>query len=500
MASTFLGLAIATRGLNASQLGSATTTNNMSNINTTGYSRQVVSQAAVGPAAVYSSNLCGGGVEVTAVERVRSFRLDQKYWQANSAASTWEARSNYLEQIELVFGSTDTSDINTALNEFATALETLSTSPDDDSARAVVLQDAINYCQTLNEAADSLTALRNDINSDVKTTVDQINSYATQIAALNQQITTATANGASTNELEDQRDLLVDKLSALTSIEVKQADNGSYTITADGVSLVNGSRVKTLECYTVTDTDSDQYGMYGIRWSGGTEFDAGDSGALSGYLTLRDGASVDNKGISYYLDRLDDFARTFASAFNEGVDSGGYSGHVDGVGIDDAATTGIRFFTYDDLSSADFIASGSDTDAAYQKITAANISVSKDIQDDYKKIAVASADGEDGNNENISDLISICTDANLSGKSTATDLYNTIIATVSTDSAFSQTQHDRKSNVATYINTSRSSVSGVSSDEETVNMVTYQSAYAASAKMVSAWSEIYQITLDMVDD
>ena len=401
MASTFLGLSIATRGLNASQIGAATATNNMSNINTDGYSRQVVSQTAIGPAAVYSSSLCGAGVEVTSVDRVRSFRLDQKYWQANSAAAAWEAKAGYLEQIELVFGSTDTSAINTALNEFYSDLETLSTSPEDAAARAVVLEDAINFCQTLNEAADSLTALRNDINSDVKTTVDQINSYASQIAALNKQIATASATGASTNELADQRDLLVDKLSALVAVDVSETDNGAYTIAVDGVTLVNGDKVKTLECYTVTDAASEQYGMYGIRWSdGGVAFDAGDSGALSGYLALRDGSSSTDKGIPYYLSQLDEFARTFAEAFNEGVVSGSdtYSGHADGVGIDAAATTDIRFFTYDDLSSAEFTASAADTAAVYQNITAANISVAKDIQEDYNKIATGSASGEDGNN------------------------------------------------------------------------------------------------------
>jgi flagellar hook-associated protein 1 FlgK len=503
MASTFAGLSITSRGLNAAQIGQAVTTNNMSNINTTGYSRQVVSQTSIGPAAVYSSSLAGAGVEVASVDRVRSFRLDQKYWQENSAASAWEVKSTYLEQVESVFGSTDTSTISTALDDFYTDLETLSTDPSDTSARAVVLEDAINLCQILNETSGSLTALRNDINSDVKTTVDQINSYATQIAALNKQIAVATASGASANELEDQRGVLVDKLSGLVGIDVTEADNGAYKITVEGVTLVNADKANSLECYTVTDTASEQYGMYGIRWSEtGAAFDSGDSGALNGYLAVRDGNSASSKGIPYYISQLDDFTRTFAEAFNEGVtvDGTDYSGHADGVGIDDDPATGIRFFSYDGLSSEDLMASGADTAAVYQNITAATITVSQDIQEDSNKIATASADGEDGNNENISDIISICKDVNISGKSTVTDLYNIIVATVSTDSSFAQTQSSRKSTIASYINTSRSSVSGVSSDEETVNLVTYQAAYAASAKMVSAWSELYQVTLDMVDD
>lgn len=501
MASTFLGLSIATRGLNAAQIGAAVTTNNMSNIDTTGYSRQVVNQTSIGPAAVYSSSLVGGGVEVSSVDRVRSFRLDQKYWQQNSAASAADARSTYLEQIESVFGSTDTSDISTALDNFYADLEQLSTDPGDTSARAVVLEAAKSLCTALNEASSSLSALRSDINSDVKTTVEQINSYATQIAALNKQISVASASGADANELEDQRGVLVDKLSGLVGIEVSEGDNDTLTITVEGTNLVSGSKARALECYTVTDAASEQYGMYGIRWADtGKEFNSGDAGALNGYLAVRDGNSISSQGIPYYVNLLDGFTQTFAMAFNEGVTSGTttYSGHTDGVGLD--GTTDIRFFSYDDLSSAELMASGSDTASVYKNITAANITVSQDIQDNINKIAAASSTGGDDNSENLTDIISICTDVNISGNATVTDLYSVIVTTVANASSNAQTEYNRKSATATYIDTSRASVSAVSSDEETVNMTIYQAAYAASAKMVSAWNELYETTINMVDD
>ena len=503
MASTFSGLSIASSGLNAAQVGMTVTTNNMSNIDTSGYSRQVVNQTSIGPAAVYSSSLVGNGVAVTSVDSVRSFRLDQKYWQENSAASLWEAKSTYLEQAETILGSTDTSYISTALDTFNTALDDLSTDSNSSSARAVVLEAAEGVCSTLNDASSQLTQLRSDINSDVKTTVDQINSYATQIAELNQKITLATASGASANDLEDQRGLLVDELSGLVGSDVTKADDGSLTITVEGTTLVKGNEAKELECYTVTDTTSDQYGMYGIRWAdSGEDFNSGASGALKGYLEVRDGNSSDSKGIPYYLSQLDDFARTYAQAFNEGVTSGSttYSGHADGVGIDEAETTGIRFFSYDDLSSEELMDSGTDTETVYQNITAANISVSKDIQEDTDKIATASVSGEESNTKNLDDIISICSSVAISGNATVDDLYSTIIATVATDSSYAQVSYNRKDAIATYIDTSRSSVSGVSSDEETVNLTIYESAYAASASLASTWNEIYETTLNMVDD
>ncbi|MEN6411722.1 MAG: flagellar hook-associated protein FlgK [Veillonellales bacterium] len=503
MASTFLGLSITSRGLNAAQVGLTVTTNNMSNIDTTGYSVQVVNQTSIGPAAVYSGSLVGSGVDVTSVDRVHSDSLDQKYWQENSASSEWEAKSTYLSQIETVFGSTTddtTSTISTALNTFNTDLETLSDDPTSTSNRATVLEQAETLCSTLNDTSSQLTQLRSDVNGEVKTAVEQINCYTTQIAELNKQISTAAASGASTNELEDQQDVLVDKLSGLVGVTVTKTDNGGLNITVGGSVLVDGSDSTQLECYTVTDTTSAAYGMYGIRDAAtGEDVNTGDSGALNGYLDIRDGSTADDKGIPYYISQLNDFARTFAEDFNEGVTVGTttYSGNADGYGLDDS--TGIRFFSYDDKSSADLIASGSTIDEAYQNITAANISVSKDIQDDTDKIAAASTADATSNTTNLEDLISISSSADIFGNSTATGFYSAIIATIGTQSSSAATSYNRSSAITSYISTSRSSVSGVSSNEETVNLTKYQAAYAASASVTSTWSKIYEETIDMVD-
>jgi flagellar hook-associated protein 1 FlgK len=311
----------------------------------------------------------------------------------------------------------------------------------------------------------------------------------------------ATAAGASTNELEDQRDTIIDNLSGLVGIDVTEGDNNQYNITIDGARLVSGDDANQLECYTIADTASEAYGMYGIRWSDtGTEFNTGDSGSLNGYLEIRDGNSEDSKGIPYYTSQLDQFARTFAQAFNEGVTVGTttYSGHADGVGLND--TTGIRFFSYDNKSSAELMASGSDVDAVYKNITAANITVSKDIQEDTDKIAASSTSGEEANTDNLDSLISICEDVNVTGNCTVSDLYKVSVEDVAGTSAAAQNAYDRQDSRTTYINTSRSSVSAVSDNEETLNMTTYESAYAASAKMVNAWSQLYETTINMVDD
>jgi len=143
-----MGLAIATRGLYSSQAGLAVTTNNISNSNTTGYSRQTVNQVAAGPAAIYSPTATiGGGSEVKSIDRVRDPRLDQMYWQANGALGEWQAKSDTLTEIESVLGEPSDNGFSTVMNNFSSALESLSEAAGDASARANVVETGNALCQ-----------------------------------------------------------------------------------------------------------------------------------------------------------------------------------------------------------------------------------------------------------------------------------------------------------------------------------------------------------------
>ncbi len=498
MMSTFAGLSITMRGMYSSQASTMVTTNNMSNTNSEGYSRQKVKQVSAGTAVVVSGKaIIGGGAEVVSVERVRDKALDSKYWLANSASGEWTLKSESLVEIQQVLGEPSNNGFSTVMNEFYAAMETLSDNASDNAARADVMQSAKAVCAYLNDASTRLTEIRENLNTSVGTLVNQINSYAEQIANLNKQIRQASVVGASTNELEDKRTLLIDELTKLTGISVKETDDGMVNISVNGDTLVNEGNARQLECYGMAD------GMYGIRWVGTGEAFEPESGSIKGYLELRDGDGSTGsgyKGVPYYIGQLDKFARTFATAFNEGVYADGnsyYAGHAGGYGYD--GSTGIRFFTYDDCSSTDFMASGADLDARYANITAANISVSKDVQDDVKKIATASAPGEVENNENIDDLIALCEDPLLFNRGTPEDFMNSILSTLGTGGSFAQRASDNKSLAVKNLDERRTSVSGVSTDEETANLIKYQQAYDSAASLVSVWNEIYETTINMVN-
>jgi len=270
--------------------------------------------------------------------------------------------------------------------------------------------------------------------------------------------------------------------------------------------LVQGGKSEDLSCYQITD-GGDQNNMYGIRWvNTGNDVKIG-GGVLKAYLDLRDGDGTDGvyQGIPCYMEQLDEFARTFAKAFNEGVFADGndyYTGHADGVGTD-GTTTNIHFFSYNETASAEIqelLAQGATISEVYSKITADNISLSSDILNDLDNIAAASSEGGSENNETINAIISLLQDNDMFNKGTPEDFMNSIIATLGTNSSYAQRMNDSQSAIVKNVNDRRTSVSGVSTNEETANLTIYEQAYEASAQMVSVWNAVYEETINLLSD
>ncbi len=497
MNSTFTGLSIATRGLYASSAALLVTNNNLSNANTDGYSRQVINQSAFTPAAVYNSKyILGAGAEVNSVDRMRNYRLDQKYWQENSTLSELQTKSDMLTEVQTVFGETEDAAFTTVMNDFTDALEDMTTDPSSSSTRIALQQAGVSLCEYLNTCSTDLTQLRENINGEVKVTAEQINSHAEQIAALNEKIRVAAASGASTNDLEDQRTLLIDELSGLVGINVTQTTVGKLangnddivlSITVNGATLVNNGEAQQLECVENSE------GMYSLQWQGTSDSFEPTGGELQAYMDLRDGTGSNSeyKGIPYYLEQFDNFAQTLAQAFN-GV-------HASGYGLEDSSgntSTGINFFTY--LNNGTAVSSSTLTN--YSQITAASISLSAEVLENTNYIASASDKGGTDNAENISDLIDLMADTDMFNPGTPQEFMNSIIATIGTIGEYTETIASRQSTFVNNIDTRRASVSGVSTNEETANLTKYEEAYNASAMMLNTWSEIYATTINMVSD
>lgn len=316
MSSTFLGLNTAYSGLTAANAGLNTTANNISNVNTDGYSRQIVTQRATLAIRSYTTYGCiGAGVDTTAIERKRDAFYDFKYWNNNAQAGEYAELSYYMKQIEDYFtDSSIVSGFTSIFNEMYDSIEELSKNPGDATTKAQFLGYAENLTYYFNEMSSNLEKLQTDCNAEIKNIVSQINSYAEELASINQQINVIELSGSIANELRDQRDLIIDKLSELVDVETEEMpvydtadptrETGAtrYVVKiAGGQTLVDSQKYSQLICEAKTNYESnnqsDAIGLYNIYWDDGRDFSLYSDaigGQLRGLVEMRDGNNAEN--------------------------------------------------------------------------------------------------------------------------------------------------------------------------------------------------------------
>ncbi len=314
MSSTFFGLTIASSGLSAYQAALNTTANNISNVQTEGYTRQVTNRQASDAIRVYQKyGTAGTGVTVTSITQTRNSYYDSKYWFNQSSLGLYEVKLGYLQQIENYFIDDDSNDgFTTIFNKMFNALDTLKDNASDSSTRSQFVSTAQNFCTYFNSVATGLSQIQDDCNQEIKSTVDNINSIAEKIALLNKQINVLEVQGGYANELRDQRALLIDELSAIVPVTVSevpvtnsndpdmQTGANYYTVKVNGETLVSTYDYETLTCTARENkvNQSDNDGLYDIKWtSTGNKFNISSSsmsGTLKGLFEIRDGNNAEN--------------------------------------------------------------------------------------------------------------------------------------------------------------------------------------------------------------
>jgi len=316
MSSTFFGLTIAASGLNTAQAQINTTANNISNVNTTGYSKQVVNTVASSALRAYGSwGTTGTGVEATSVTQNRDLYYDEKYWNNQSNLGFYEKKLYYMDQIQDYYSETTSSTgFSTIYAKMFNAMSTLQGSPGDETVRKQFISTANQLTDYFNQLSTKLKDLQNSINDEIKTAVDDINAISEKVAILTKQINVIEQGGGHANELRDQRALLIDELSEMVNVSVKEVDvtntnnpdmqTGAtyYTVYINGQVLVDTYEYNTL---SVKSRDSDQTynqsdieGLYDIVWTkDGDKFNATPSdggGSLKAMFEVRDGNNKEN--------------------------------------------------------------------------------------------------------------------------------------------------------------------------------------------------------------
>ena len=333
MRSTFAGLNTMVRGIQNNQLSLDTTGHNITNASTEGYSRQRVDSAATNyqeRPSLYGGVYVGGGVDVVALNRARNIYADKQYWSENSAQNLYKTYKTNYDKVQTIFNDAKKSGVLNAMQQFYSSWVNLSDYASDAASRTAVITKGNNLVDRIKTCAKQLQSQIAAQYDEIGIQLGKLNNLTKEIAELNKNIMLSETNGGKANDLRDQRDLLVDKLSEITNVNVYEEANGQYTVVSNGMSLVQRESSLTLELSP--PINNEQYGIsdFSIR-----VVEAGGIGYVpqSGILKALSDTIVQDKG---HIDQLADISATLLTTFNDV--------HKQGVGIDKEETSWLNFF------------------------------------------------------------------------------------------------------------------------------------------------------------
>lgn len=475
MSSTFGTYSIAHSGMYVNQAALTVISQDLANVNTSGYSRkQLTSGETV-------SGSTGTGVTIEKIQRARETLLDTSYRTANSTSEYWNTKSGTMEYVQQVLADYEADDdtgLLTAVQDFFDSWETLSTDTTSSTSRESVVDYAQTLIETLSSIDEELQSVQASLVSSAESMVGSINDIADQLADLNQQITVAEAGGSEASDLRDTRDALLDDLSTYTSITTQEMSNGSVTVYIGGSALVSGANANHLSITGDGSTDN----PLTVEWGDSDKTVTITDGSLkalledadqSGYTDITNTSTYNYtassvSSIANMRQALNDLVTTIATTIN--------SIHTTGTGIDSDSTTGINFFVTVDAS---------------KPLSISNIQVNSEIVNDVTKLAAGTSGGSD--NTLALEIASLTDTTDSSSKifqfdglsENVTQFYTSLISWVGTEGSSYSSNYDTKNAVVTSIDNQRQEISSVSLDEEMSNMIKYQNAYSASAMVLS---------------
>lgn len=523
MSSTFMGLETSKRGLNTQQSALYTVGHNIANANTDGYSRQRVNMQptlgfpGVGTNAPKIPGFLGTGVEAGSVQRVRDKFVDNQFRQETNKLGYWQSKSEVITQVEDILDEPSDYGLSKTLNEFWNSLQDLSVNPEDGGARKVVAQRGVAVADSFNYISKSLSQVQENTGSEIGISLKDVNSILEQVANLNKQIKDVETNGYLPNDLYDARDTLIDQLSTYFPVDLKYTPSGGNASTlAEGavtisMKLNDGRKLKLVDGKDFAQLRTDgapdgvtpttaMTGLYLVKqvtnpdgtvseaflnkdWTteGTKEVqDINNFNSVGKVKSLVDSYGYSSGGavkglLPDMLANLDKMAKAFATEFNK----------LHSSGTDLNGAMGKDFFMKNNATDID--------------ITAANISVDQSIIKDPNTIAASDSNvvgsPESGNGKLALQLANMKFSglSDLNGVSTQS-YFEGLIGQLGVDGQQASRLQYNSETLLQSVTERRSSVSSVSLDEEMTNMISFQKAYNASARMITAIDE----TLDKI--
>ncbi len=547
MAVGLLGSALS--GLQAFQSALSVTGNNISNANTEGYSRQRV-ELGTRPATFSGAGYTGNGVRIQGIERIFDQFITDQVRDTTSSSAQYETYASLSARVSDLLGNASAG-LSSGLENYFNAVQGVATDPASIPARQLMLTEADSLAGRFQNLDARLDSLGNELNGNLAIQVNEINGLTSAIAEINQAIINAgPQDGQQPNDLLDKRDQLVNELSRLVSVRTVKQDDGALNVfVGTGQPLVTGllnfplgTRLDTFDAQRLEISIS-------IGASSTVVTDSLTGGELGAMLDFRDQVLVPAKN------SMGRIAVTLATEFNQqhraGTDLDGNAG-IDffsslAPGVSPAtpnggsATVSASFDTanIDQLTTQDYVLGFDGTswgltrasDGQSVPMTGAGTAANPFVVDGLSIVATGAANAGDrfeirptrggasglsvqlssarqiaaatsaapGDNRNALSLASLQTSMTMeNGTATLQDAYGQLVGEVATRTRSAKLTADAQAALLSQARKSREEVSGVNLDEEAANLLRFQQAYQAVARVISVADETFQSLLAAV--
>ena len=488
MRPTFMGLETAKRGLMVTQKGIDIVGNNISNLKTKGYTRQRLDTVSVnvnGGSGRYqysSIPLAGQGVDALGVGQIRNPYLDSKFREQYADTGYYDQKAAIMEQLEGIISDPEVegTGIKNALTELSKALATFSENPDQETNANIVMNAFKGVTQILNEYDSNLKTLVSQTQDDLVLSVEDINTKLKQLNELNKSIAhevfvNSDYDGVNygPNDLLDQRNNILDELSRYVKVEVKELDQGRIQVKINGHLAVDASGGD----YSF---DSLKIGAdkFSLSWtSDGRHADLG-AGAISGFVDCLPGSDSLHAGLPYYQNKLDDFAQTMANVFNNII----HEDNPDNPG------------PYKTLLKGDFNG----------EITAGSITISdRGALDSSYFLRKKNPDGDLGNGGYREMKAALEKDFDFGvGSDKYTGSFSAFVTnftnTLGSDMKTNDARLKSSLAISESADSERMATSGVSLNEEGINMMTYNKAFSALGRLMTTMDEQLDVIINQM--
>jgi flagellar hook-associated protein FlgK len=437
--SDFNGLRIALSSLHAQRKALQVTGQNIANVNTEGYSRQRVELVAdSGPVTpAYESRYAGPGMGVLTGDttRLRDQFLELRGYQEHAVDAGLKESQSVLARIELAFDEPSDEGLSKLISGFLAAFDDVANNADDLAARAQLVERGKTLAAGFTQLDAALATQRSSSITELTSVIAEVNVSAARIAELNQNITSALNNGFSPNELMDQRDLLIAQMAEQVGVTVRPGDDGQLNVFVGGTAIVRGSRAVPLQVEVGTDPAQ----TVRVTWASDS-YPAGVTGSAGGLL-----AAV-NEVIPRYRDGLSAVAQQLS---------------------DDVNTVHRTGYALDGSTNRDFFVAA----------PGGGIAVNAAIVTDPRLVGAAASAGatRDGS---VAQQI-----AELTGVG---ERYQRMVVDLGVESQAINRRVEVQAAIIQHVDGARESAAGVNLDEEMANMLQYQHAYDAAARLLTA--------------